>query len=131
MLNNVSYHKPGYHLFSRTVIQLIISALCFRTECPLQVFLIMHVRQRATGIPISTQMFVRYEAEALASSPDNKDNQIQIFYYVHVHRRQDAMVNTQSNHGLYQSTSGPSLRPRLDRGLANIENQRPKAIWGS
>ena len=68
----------------RTVRQLIIPDLYFRTDCPSQSLL--DYAQQATGIPLSAQTFVRYET--LPSSPDrSKDIQIQILYYVHVHVR--------------------------------------------
>ena len=60
----------------RTVRQLIISALYGSTsDWP---SLSLDYPQQATGIPLSAQTFVRYEAEALRSFPGSKDIQIQV-----------------------------------------------------
>ena len=83
-LNNVSYHKSGYHLFADRApidhLHLVLSSSqpftessCLRTS---------DNRLQDTSILRSAQMFVR--CEVLPSLTDSKDNQIQILYYVHV-----------------------------------------------
>ena len=107
ILINVSYHKPGYHLFANRS----SSPYTFGRIALRKVFYITHIRKQATSILRSAQMFVRYEAEPLPSLPDSKDIRNQILYYVHI--QYGVMLNKQLSRGLYQSTPSPSLRPRL------------------
>ena len=67
ILNNVSYHDSVYHSFANRG--------TFGRTALHKVFLLTHNMLQAAGIPHFAQMFVRYEAEALPSSPDSKDIQ--------------------------------------------------------
>ena len=82
MSDNGSYRNPRYR-FLRTVRQLITHPrLGISDGLPFTCLRTSDNRLQDTSILRSAQMFVRYED--LPSSPDNKGNQIQILYYVHV-----------------------------------------------
>ena len=122
-LNNVIYHNSGYHLLFEPC-----ADWSFIRTALHKIFLNMHIRQQATNIQRSAQMFVRYEAKALPSLPYRKrqtakTNSNVIIHSVHI--GYDAMVNKHSNHELYRST--PSLSARS----MTSPNQISEVVWGS